>query len=237
MDIWYAIPTKKEPNEVAEAIRPWQEMGYKVGLFRDIGDPQVNADLVIKGVYTGYPNAVNALCRSILTDPQRQAKVQFIVTGGDDILPDPDANPQDVAEECIDHFGNTYGVMQPTGDNWMMDASGKPASARICGSPWMGREFIERINGGNGPIWHEWYHFFCDEEMKCVTEKLGILWQRKDLIHHHNHWSRELGSRATRPAYLLKAQTNWEEAKALFERRKATGFPGHEPLPAQMEVR
>jgi hypothetical protein len=230
VDVWYAIPTKKQPHEVAEAIRPWQDMGYKVALFRDIGDPQVDADLVIKGVYTGYPNAVNALCRSILSDQKRQAYVQFIVTGGDDMFPDPDADPQIVAEECIDHFGNTFGVMQPTGDNWMVDENGVPACAKICGSPWMGREFIERINGGEGPIWHEYFHFFEDQEMLDVTQKLGILWQRKDLVHYHNHWLRQSGIRE-RPAYLQRAQLNWNDAKILFERRKAAGFPGHEPLP------
>ena len=129
--------------------------------------------------------------------------------------------------------------MQPTGDRWMVHKDGTAASDRICGSPWMGREFIERINGGAGPFWPEYFHFFCDEEMKQVAEQLGILWQRRDLTQKHEHWQRPTNDRtvrldATRPAYLAKAHQNAGEAGKLFKERKAAGFPGSEALPKKV---
>ena len=102
----------------------------------------------------------------------------------------------------------------------------------------MGREWCLRINQGKGPLWPEYKHMFDDEELQCVATKLGVFWQRPDLIHLHRHFQREsdaLDAKAVArpiPPHLVKANSkeHWDRVKALFEWRKANNFPGHEPL-------
>ena len=222
MSIWYAIPCAKRPDEWS-TLPLWRLRGYKIALFRDEGaGAHPLADLNIFGKYEGYPRAVNQLCREIL---QREPDTQWIVTGGDDIAPDPRVPRDAIAEKCLKHFGGTFGVMQPTGDQYMIQG-GKTATERVCESPWMGVDFIKRVNGGRGPYPEEYFHFFCDEHFHCVAEKLGVLWHRPDLIHYHHHWGRE---GKARPEYLHPARLDWGKAQALFNERKAAGFPGHEP--------
>jgi len=215
-----------EPSSLAK----WREKGYRLAVFQDVGKVPVPADLHLFGEYSGYASAVNQLCFAILS---QYPSTQVIVTGGDDIDPDPVHDPDRIEKEFIQHFQGTFGVMQPTGDRWMVNDAGLCACERVLESPWMGREWIQRINGGCGPIWHEYFHFFEDEEHMEVAKMLNRLWLRPDLIQYHHHWSREGRSR---PKYLYPARLNWDEAKALFLRRKKAGFPGHEPLASGSEV-
>ncbi len=129
----------------------------------------------------------------------------------------------------------TFGVMQPTGHRWGDDASSRamwptaPAYIdRIAGSPWIGREFARRINGGKGPLWPEYHHCWSDQELQELATTLGVFWQRRDLTHFHNHWMLE-GKKE--PAHLVEANKTYQRDKPLFQRRQAAGFPGHEPLP------
>ena len=108
---------------------------------------------------------------------------------------------------------------------------------RVCGSPWMGREFCLRINQGRGPLWPEYFHMGEDEELQAVALKYGVLWQRPDLIHLHQHWGRALpgevmAPRTRMPKFLEKANSGaeWDKYKRLFAQRSAAGFPGSEPL-------
>lgn len=104
---------------------------------------------------------------------------------------------------------------------------------RVAGSPWLGREWCERINGGQGPLWPEYTHMFVDEEVQAVAEKLGVFWQRPDLIHPHEHW----GKTAQRPPEFLRevnSPAHWKRYGDLFARRKAQGFPGCMPLPVEV---
>ena len=133
---------------------------------------------------------------------------------------------------------STFGIMQPTGDRWGSDEPWarqmhptQPAYIdRICGSPWIGREYARRINGGKGPFWEEYGHMFADEEMQNVALNYGVLWQRPDLTHFHDHCKRDGVDRT--PAFLVEAYSpqHWEKNKAVFTRRKAAGFPGSEPI-------
>lgn len=161
-----------------------------------------------------------------------------------------------------------FGVMQPTGDRWSEgrcttcsgtgsiytavtvlcpDCQGKGRSAvidRIAGSPWMGREFCRRMYHGSGPMYNGYYHNFADEELQNVARKLGVFWQRRDLVQWHRHWAAARPKSATHtglsgdvrnmPAWAEKIndpkQSDWDKSKALFAKRKAAGFPGHEPL-------
>ena len=251
MSVWYCIPSKRQPEEVNPVLAKWKEMGYNTAVLRDPGDPLVNADTTLQCEYPGYAIAVNRLVQGIIAmDP----KCQWFVTGGDDILPDPKRTAQEIAKDCTALFRakfypaansqqtcplETFGVMQPTGDRWGADEPwarakypNEPAYIdRVCGSPWMGREFCRRIYGGRGPIWPEFWHMFEDEHLQCVAKKLGILWQRRDLTHHHNHWGRT-GFANLQPDFLSRANspTHWAEAKAIFERLKAGGFAEAEDL-------
>jgi hypothetical protein len=154
----------------------------------------------------------------------------WIVTGGDDTEPDPSHSAPEIAAQCTAHFLGTFGVMQPTGDRFA-----KGCIDKVCGSPWMGRAFCERVNGGHGPLWAQYTHMFVDEELQNVALQLGVLWQRRDLIHYHWHFARE-GDRDNyarpRPAFLDEPQSarHWRKYERLFLARQAAGFPGHEPL-------
>ena len=215
-EIWYILPSASL-EAANESLRQWRAMGYRVAVLIDphgFEDYEVLADLVIAvDDYFGYPWAINR----ILSHPGvREAPV--VVAGGDDMFPDPKP-PEKIALEFTDRFPDGFGVMQPTGDGHRCD--------QICGSPWMGRKFVRTINGGRGPFWPEYRHFFADREMKEVAERLGILWQRPDLRHRHDHWS---WSGRRRPEHM-KATRQWHaHDRDLFQRRCASDFPGHEPL-------
>lgn len=245
--VFYAIPSKKPAADAQLCIDAWRDMGYYVAIWRDHGDDEVDCDLLLRGAYEGYPRATNSLCFEILATKQN---VQWIVAGGDDIWPDPKKRAGVIGEECLAYFeqhhasrgsdldanlARTFGVMQPTGDRWgaarhMPNVAGSAYADRVCGSPWMGEQFIRRINGGAGPFWEGYVHMFPDEEMQEVCQALGILWQRQDVTQEHKHWGRE---HRRIPPYLMEANSraHWDKYKKLFDGRKGAGFPGHEPLP------
>lgn len=137
----------------------------------------------------------------------------------------------------------TFGVMQPTGDRFG-ESPNDPNPAmrgayidRVAGSPWMGREWCKRINQGRGPLWPEYFHMGADEELQAIATKLGVLWQRPELLHHHAHWGRpregeRMAPSERMPEFLKRANSGeeWAAYKNLFAERKAAGFPGAEPL-------
>jgi len=245
VSVWFAIPSAR-PDGGTVAL--WKRRGYRVALWRDQeGGVGFIPDWVTVAPYPGYAQAVNHLVKTVLAmDPE----CEWCVAGGDDTEPDLNHSAEQIALECDEHFGTTqrsedaisvawdtthgtFGVMQPTGDRF---AGG--CIDRICGSPWMGREFCQRMNGGQGPFWPEYRHMFVDEELQNVALKLGVLWQRPDLIHLHHHFQRESDAVESNavyrpvPAHLVEANSpaHWDKYKALFEQRKAAGFPGCEPL-------
>lgn len=272
-NVWYAIPSARPDGGT---IPQWVDMGYKIAVYLDkcppIGTvcrgertvssgpcsvtirdfrsiPYDHLNYPLDGKYPGYAKAVNNLVREILmTDPQ----AEWIVTGGDDVSPDPNHTPEEIARQCSWYFSlegykegephipaATFGVMQPTGDRWGENepwarAQYPDAPAyidRICGSPWMGREFCRRMYGGKGPLFEGYRHMRVDEELQEVAKKLGVLWQRRDLIQYHAHAQREEGGEI--PAFLREVYgpAHWEESTKMFESRKAAGFPGYEPIP------
>ena len=225
MAVWYTIPSVRPPDEAMAALSRWVSRGYKVAVQRDEDATSLPVDLCWHGPYKGYANAVNKLVMMVL---ERDPECEWVVTGGDDVLPDPDHDPAVIAAELMEHFGGTLGVMQPTGDRYMEDDSGRCAAERVCISPWMGREFCERSYGGDGPLWHEYFHEFVDEELHGVARMLGVLWHRPDLNQYHAWWGRE---GKEQPEHLKHLAARWDGAKALFERREAAGFPGSELLP------
>lgn len=212
--------------------------------------------------YSGYAEAVNHLALHVL---KLDKEARWIVCAGDDTEPDAQHSAEEIAQQCEEYFlGDylqhnqsahvaaklrTFGVMQPTGDRWGEDPkNNNPALRnalidRVAGSPWMGREFCLRVNKGRGPLWQGWdgwdgyFHMGCDEELQAVATRLGVFWQRPDLIHLHKHWGRtEIGeplpSASLMPEFLKRANSGeeWRKYKKLFAERQAAGFPGSEPL-------
>lgn len=267
MSVWYAIPSKRPAADAEHVLKFWRYQGYKIALVRDFVDLDFYGDLTyfsepIWGGYPGYAPAVNYLCKQILLE---DSEAEWIVTGGDDILPDPMKTAEEIARECSDHFWlqsfavptpgvdrsvyfqtferdfrkrALFGVMQATGDRWGEDDPyakikwpDRPAYIdRVCGSPFMGREFCRRMYGGDGPLYHGYRHMFEDEELQAVAERLGVLWQRRDLTHHHQHYARQ-GKPCPEFLKEVSGQKHWAESQLLFTQRQAAGFPGHEPIP------
>lgn len=247
MSVWFCIPSKRPPEEAEKCLTLWWEHGYKIALWFDaVPDYEPKCHKYLTGPYPGYPTAVNNLVKSILAiDPQ----AEWFVKGGDDIEPDANHSAEEIARECSDHFSrlwtgqpgahqeaSTWGVMQPTGDRYGINERhiGQPGSAyidRVCGSAWMGREFCRRMYQGNGPLFEGYFHMGEDEELQAVAIKLGVLWQRPDLIHYHHHHAR---TGKPRPAFLERANSpeEWRKYKELFRIRQQLDFPGHEPLEA-----
>lgn len=226
MSIWYCIPSARPDGGT---IPKWLEAGYKVFAWRDTDAPSLpSCTDEHHGPYPGYAETVNTMALAVLR--QNNLACDWIVTGGDDVLPDQNHTPEEIAAQCTEHFGGTFGVMQPTGDRW---ADG--SIDRICGSPWMGREFCQRMYGGQGPLWPGWFHCFVDEELQCVAKRMGVLWQRPDLTHEHKHWIRRDGPEdvdweAVEPEHLKDKNVTLQRDRPLFNRRKIQGFPGHVPL-------
>ncbi len=250
MSVWLTIPSKRPPEEAEKVLNLWRERGYKIALWRDPGEWRgINADLILDYIdYPGYAEAVNQLIRDVLraVDPS----AEWFIAAGDDVEPDLNHSAEEIAVQCREHFAaalpvhpgqwtehgaQTFGVMQPTGDRWGDKGDGKGAYIdRVCGSAWIGREFARRINQGNGPLWPEYFHMFVDEHLQCVAQKLGVLWQRRDLIQLHKHWGRgpdahpnQIQNPSERmPDFLKRANSaeEWQRGKAIFQKHKEAGF-------------
>lgn len=260
MSVWLTIPSARPPAEAEKVLSKWRAQGYKIALQRDEDAEALvwresgykreltpkcvftlPHDAILFRPYSGYAEAVNRMVEHAMwVDPV----AEWFIAAGDDTEPDMNHTAEEIARQCCDYFkkgddltfpecGHTFGVMQPTGDRF---AEG--SIDRIAGSAWLGREFCRRINQGKGPLWPEYVHNFVDEELQNVALKYGIFWQRRDLIHLHRHFQRENDS-LTSPAISkptpehLKAAFSpegWGPYKAIFDRRKAQGFPGSEPI-------
>lgn len=233
MSVWFCIPSARPLNEANRSLYQWRAKGYKVALWRDLDELGTDdvCNLLLTGTYPGYALAVNALVGIVLNhDPS----CNWVVLGGDDMEPDPNYLPEHIAAQCEARFGSkgthdpTFGVMQPTGDRWGEGNDGALCD-RVAGSPWIGRSFCKKINGGHGPLWHEYFHMGVDEELQQVAIRLGVFWQRPDLRHFHAHWARSKSREM--PKFLAKANSpqEWEKYRRTFMQRQAAGFPGHEP--------
>jgi hypothetical protein len=75
-----------------------------------------------------------------------------------------------------------------------------------------------------------------DEELQAVATRLGVLWQRRDLIQLHKHWGHapagQMGSTINMPAFLERANSvaEWAAYKKLYTARAEAGFPGSEVI-------
>ena len=234
MSVWYCIPSARPREEAEKCLRAWRQRGYRVAVFvDDIHCPVLPGAEVVIGFpqYPGYATAVNRMAEHVLEiDPS----CNWIVTGGDDVWPDPNHTADEIAAQCEAHFGgDSFGVMQPTGDRFAYGSID-----RIAGSPWMGRKWCLLANQGKGPLWHEFTHMYVDECLQRTAEKLGVYWQRPELIHMHRHYARahdgvdSPARHAPPPPHLEKWNTreHWNEMRAIFKRLEAEDFKSCLPL-------
>lgn len=250
MSVWFCIPSCRPAPEASACLAKWKAQGYKIALLRQ-GEP-IEADILIPtGEYLGWARSTNILAREVL---RRDPECDWVVGGGDDYWPDLNRWASHIATECDAYFNGgddrywqiqstgmdliRFGVMQPTGDRWGDSPSarityGEERGAildRIAGSPWMGREWCERAYLGNGPMWDGYHHLYADEELQEVAVKLGVFWQRRDLVQYHDHPGRT-NAAAYHEGHLAAINTpeSWAQHSAMFEDRKRKGFPGSEP--------
>jgi len=261
MSVWVVCPSARPPEYLEKWDAAWRAKGYKIALWRDQNDwggrfadiTQWSAVRQPDPGYPGYAIAVNFLVKLLLGFDET---FEWAVIAGDDIFPDPNKSAEEIAAECRQHFvevwktgslgsgdGATFGVMQPTGDRFGEERNAKDPAMRgayidrVCGSAWVGREFCARINRGRGPLWPEYTHQFVDEELQNIAIKYGVLWQRRDLTHYHDHWGRPkpgetMGDMRNMPEFLKEANTqeHWRKYRNLFETRRNASFPGSDPL-------
>lgn len=219
MSVWLTIPSARPPAEANAVLKRWTDAGYRVAVWRDTPEP-VHADIRLTArTYPGYARAVNALAHAVL---RVDDGCQFVVVAGDDVWPDPNLTADQIEAQLVENLGGTLGVMQPTGDPHMVDAEGRCAAERCAVTPFVGREWCERGYMGMGPLWGGYFHEGVDLDLHHVATKLGLLWHRSDLCHHHDWWGRT-GQGV--PEHLRDKGDANRAGKELFKSRQAMGFP------------
>jgi hypothetical protein len=212
------IPTAQR-SHANEALQKWRAAGYTVAVFVDPGPLTVSAfDWMIQAPYPGVWRAWNALARAAIA---MGADTCFLV--GDDMDPPREYSADEIRAQYLERFPDGMGVMQGTGDRQGGLIAGKWASQRICGSPFVGRAWIQQAYLGNGPVDGRYEAFYADESLLHVAQRLGVLWQREDVTIFHRHWS--FGALPRQDYHLRNDRNSWSKDKALFEASLAAGFP------------
>lgn len=211
-DVWFVLPTANEANCRAH-LPAWRDMGYRVALLQDRARFGADADAIVEvAEYPGWGASVNRLFREVVP-----GSCDVIVAGGDDMLPDPTKRADEIRDEFLEHFGGSFGVMQPMGDDF-------EATRTICGSPWLGRAWMTRMYGGTGGMPEAYVHQWADDELYWVSRCAGAFWERRDLTQRHEHFLRK-GEPA--PAYWAESAGRNDERDCLtFIARSRAGFPG-----------
>jgi hypothetical protein len=220
-EVWFAIPSAN-PEKCRKVLPVWRERGYKIAVLQNFERGEIPADVTVwRDAYPGWPESVNILCREIVPK-----SCDLVVSGGDDMLPDPNHTAQELADQFFERFPDGFGVMQPHGDEFL-------SARRYCGSPFIGRAWFESMYGGAGPMYGRYHHNYADNEMYWVAKGLGALWERPDLSHYHDHFTR---TGQAQPAY-------WESVKRkdlpdclLYYARVHEYFPGHAPANLPKDV-
>jgi len=214
-EVWFAVPSANPENCRCNLPR-WRERGYRIAILQNRTRAEIPADIVVwRDAYPGWAESINILCREAVPKD-----APIVVSGGDDMLPDPNHTAQDLATEFLSRFPDTFGVMQPHGDEFL-------CARRYCGSPFLGRKWIDTMYGGRGPMCGQYHHNWADNELYWVARGLGALWERDDLSHFHDHFTRE-GRRA--PDYWECVRNSDLSDAYLYFARAYADFPGHEPI-------
>ena len=206
---WPSINAK----EADDCATYWKSQGYdNMVVLMEEGQekPSIPNRVVYQSKWEGFAHAANLLCHSCDED--------IVVLIGNDMRPDFNHTPEQIADGFLFQFPDLYGVMQPTGDKY--------GSIESCAvSPWIGRAYIEESYGGIGPYWPEYFHYFSDEELQSAATLQNAFVQRSDLSQYHDHWER---NKQQRPEHLMKSLRMHSIDRKRFNKRKLHNFPGHE---------
>lgn len=214
-EVWFAIPSASV-ERCRERLPEWRRQGYHIAVLQNMEAGDIPADRCLwSDHYPGWAESINILCRDVVP-----GSADLVVSGGDDMLPDPHRTAQQLADDYFERFPDGFGVMQPAGDTFMW-------AQNYCGSPWFGRKFFETMYEGRGPMWGGYAHNWADNELFWVARCLGKLWMRDDAHQYHAHFTRE---GETQPAWWTAnvADKDLDDC-ALFLQRKYAMFPGHQP--------
>lgn len=226
MNIWLICPSIRP--DAGEVFAQWQARGYKVAaLIRpDVPEPE-HCDRIIRAEkYEGYCASINRLWLEITTVPLNHGvtikitdtdKPDIIITGDDDLYPCEDRTAEELATDFFERFTDGFGVMHLA----KLDLG----DGESAGHSWVGAEYARRVNGGTGPYWPHYRHYFGDRELGTVAEAQGAFWRRMEFGQRHDHWTLH----GERPPHLRGAAEGWAADHQLFNQRKAAGFPGSEP--------
>lgn len=219
---WVLIPTAQR-NHVHVQLDKWRGRGWKIGLFVDPGLCELPRDLLVKAEYPGVWKAWNVLSRAVAA-----YGADCVCLAGDDM--DPPAQPaSEIRERYLSQFPDGLGVLQGIGDKQGQLIDGLWNSARICGSPIIGREWIRRAYRGNGPVDARYGSFYADESLLHVARKLGLLQQDEEISIFHRHWSFR-GGYPKQEYHERNNKKDWRADHDLFNESLALGFPEGELL-------
>jgi len=221
-EVWLGLPSAN--IKMAKKTFPeWKSRGYKIAVIcpDHLYDEYVPiTDVAIKESknfgYSGWPKSVNIICKEL-------QNVDIVIAAGDDMYPDKNHTAEELRIQFINYFNGTFGVMQPTGDKFGSLAC--PECEQICGSAWLGKDFRNKINKGNGPMWEEYWHMYADTELYQVAKKHNCLWIREDLNQYHEHRLRKTHNfKPTIPS------GNTKLAHDIYYKRKKDNFLNSEPI-------
>ena len=216
-EVWFAIPSASVERCRAH-LPAWRERGYKIAVLQNRERGDIPADLTVwSDRYPGWAASVNLLCREIVP-----ASAPVAVTGGDDMLPDPNHDAHELLGQFLDRFPATFGVMQPVGDTFMH-------ASEYCGSPFLGRAWISLAYNADGPMHPGYRHNWADHELHWVARALDALWTRPDLSHHHAHFSRT--GEAPPDYWTSEVGAHDRDDVERFIARLALAFPNHRAVP------
>lgn len=221
-EVWLGLPSANI-GMAKKTFPEWKSRGYKIAVIcpdRLYDEYIPITDIAIKESknfgYSGWPKSVNIICKEL-------HNVDIVIAAGDDMYPDKNYTAEELRIQFINHFNGTFGVMQPTGDKFGSLAC--PECEQICGSAWLGRDFRNKINKGNGPMWEEYWHMYADTELYQVAKKYNCLWIREDLNQYHEHRLRKTHNfKPTIPS------GNTKLAHDIYYRRKNENFLNSEPI-------
>jgi hypothetical protein len=83
-------------------------------------------------------------------------------------------------------------------------------------------------------MYGRYHHNYADNELYWVAKGLHALWERPDLSHFHDHFTR---TGQSQPAYWESVKRNDLPDCLLYYARVHEHFPGHEPIAGMREAR
>lgn len=211
MNCWAVLPTPTASDAAHAVLEQWRDAGFRLmALVDDASDFRFPVPTVRAPQYKGWAWAMNELCRHAAS-----YGADLVTCIGDDLLPRDGLAADRLADAWRGFFGDsTYGVMQCTGDDY-----GEIHHAAV--SPTIGREYIAR----HRPFFEGYRHLYADRELQDVAAARGVFRQCASLTIYHDHWTRgQTPDRlpADRRGVIHGAA---KSDAALYESRKASGFP------------